>query len=150
MPVLTAGDRPTWDPREKVATAARAAARHRFETQVRPRITAALVEEHRSDPFGRHSLDLELVLRYLRRDLVTTRPRYLIVSETPYERYCIGENPRVPGAPIAITDECYASEEEAQHAIFVKRLRGLDDPTVNRVLDARERPCSASLDTPTA
>ena len=136
MPHLTTGDPAIWDPREKVASAARAAARHRFETHVKPRITAAIVEEHRADPFGRHSVELEIVLRYLGRDLVTTRPRYVIVAPTPYGRCWIGENPRVAGAPITITDECYASEEEAQHAIFVKRLRSLDDPDVNRVLDA--------------
>ena len=125
---------PPWDPAEKVAAAARAAARHRFETQVKPRITAVTVAEHRADPFGRHSVDLEIVLRYLGRDLTTQRPRYVLVSETPYSPSRIAENPRVPGAPIALTDECYASEEEAQHAIFVRRLRDLGDPDVDHVL----------------
>lgn len=119
---------PPWDPVGKVASAARAAARHRLETQVRPRITPRLVEEHRADPFGRHGVDLEIVLRFLRRDLITTRPRYVIVAEEPYEsRYRIGENPRRPGAPITLTDESYATEEEAQHAVFLRRLRDLDE-----------------------
>jgi hypothetical protein len=122
---------PPWDPADKVAVAAGAAARHRFETHVKPRITPAVVAEHRADPFGRHSADLEVVLRYLGRDLMTARPRYVLVAETPYSRCCIGENPRVPGAPIAITDECYATEEEAQHAIFLRRLRDLGDPAVD-------------------
>ena len=125
---------PPWDPAEQVATAARAAVRHRFETHVKPRITVATVAEHRADPFGRHSVDLEIVLRYLGRDLTTQRPRYVLVSETPYSRYCIAENPRVPGAPIPVTDECYGTEEEAQHAIFLRRLRDLADPDVDHVL----------------
>ena len=57
-----------------------------------------------------------------------------VPSETPYSPSRIAENPRVPGAPIALTDECYASEEEAQHAIFVRRLRDLGDPDVDHVL----------------
>jgi hypothetical protein len=117
---------PAWDPVEKVASAAWAAARHRYATQVAPRITPELIEEHRADPFGRHSIDLEIVLRFLRRDLVNTRPRYVIVAERPYESaFRVGENPRRPGAPITVADERYATEEEAQHAVFLRRLRDL-------------------------
>jgi branched-chain amino acid transport system permease protein len=118
---------PAWDPGEKVAAAAQAAVRHRYRTRVAPRITPELIEAHRADPFGRHGEDLEIVLRFLRRDLVTTRPRYVIVAEEPYaSRYRIGENSRRPGAPITLTGESYATEEEAQHAVFLRRLRDLD------------------------
>ena len=124
-----------WDPQAKVAVAADAAARHRFLTRVKPRITAALVAEHRADPLGRHTAELELVLRHLARDLARSRPRYVIVCETPYDGdYRVAENPRVPGAPIVVTEERYRSEEEAQHAIFLKRLRDLRDPDVDRAI----------------
>jgi hypothetical protein len=127
---------PPWDPAKKVAAAAYAAAQHRFLTHVKPRITPAVIAEHRADPFGRHSVDLDIVLRYLGRDLMASRPRYVLVAEVPYGRCCIGENPRIPGAPIKVTHECYASEEEAQHAIFLRRLHDLGDPEVSRVLGA--------------
>ena len=111
-----------------MAAAERAAVRHRYATRIAPRITPQLIEEHRADPFGRHSDELEVVLRFLRRDLVTTRPRYVIVAERPYESpYRIGEHSRRPGAPITLTAECYATEEEAQHAIFLRRLRDLGE-----------------------
>jgi hypothetical protein len=109
-----------------VAAAAWAAARHRYTTQIAPRITPELIEAHRADPFGRHGPDLEIVLRFLRRDLVTTRPRYVIVAERPYGGpYRVGENPRRPGTAIAVTGERHATEEEAQHAVFLRRLQDL-------------------------
>jgi branched-chain amino acid transport system permease protein len=120
--------KPPWHPGAKVATASRAAARHRLETQVERRITPELIAEHRAHPFGPHSTDLQIVLRFLRRDLITTRPRYVIVAERPYESgYRIGENPRRPGAPIVLTGETFATEEEAEHAVFLRRLRDLDE-----------------------
>jgi branched-chain amino acid transport system permease protein len=118
---------PPWDPAAKVAAAERAAIRHRYETHVRPRITPEIVAEHRIDPFGHHSVDLEIVLRFLQRDLVATRPRYVVVAEVPYEsRYRIGENPRRPGAPIHVTGESYATAEQAEHAVFLHRLADLE------------------------
>jgi hypothetical protein len=124
-----------WDAAEKVANASKDVERHIFETNVKPRVTAAIVQEHRADPFGRHSSDLEVVLRFLRRDLVKSLPRYVLVSEASYGRFEIAQNPRIPGAPISRTGEVYETEEEAEHAVFVLRLRALDDPDVDRTLD---------------
>jgi hypothetical protein len=124
-----------WNAAEKVADASKDVERHIFETNVKPRITAAVVEEHRAAPFGRHSSDLEVVLRFLRRDLLKSLPRYVVVSPASYGRFEIGRNPRVPGVPISLTGEVYETEEEAEHAVFLLRLRALGDPDVDRILD---------------
>lgn len=97
-----------------------------LEQEIRPRITPALVEEHRRNPVGQHSPDLEIVLAFLRRDPSKERPRFVIVCTQPEREWCIGEYSRVRGEPLRICrDEPFGSEAEAEHAIFLRRLRNL-------------------------
>jgi hypothetical protein len=44
--------------------------RYIFETEIVPRITAEIIEEHRATPVGKHSDELERVLTYLRKNQV--------------------------------------------------------------------------------
>jgi hypothetical protein len=45
--------------------------RHILETDVRPRVTQAIIDEHRERPIGKHSDELERVLIYLRKHQAT-------------------------------------------------------------------------------
>jgi branched-chain amino acid transport system permease protein len=123
------------NPPAKTAAPAQSADRYIFENRVKPRVTLEAIAAHRANPFGPHDPDLEIVLRYLQRDPNKAAPRYLLVATKPYEEYCIAEHSRVRGAPLTLTDARFATEEEAQHAIFLRRLRSLGDDDITAVLD---------------
>ena len=128
------------DPLEKVAAASRDVDREIFRRTVKPCVTPEVIAEHRGNPFGPgHSPELEVVLRYLRRDPVRSKPRYVLVAAQPEKEYRIALSTRERGVPLTVTDESFASSDAAQHAIFVKRLRDLDDADIDRAVDAAER-----------
>jgi hypothetical protein len=110
-----------------------------YAAHIRPHITDELVAEHRERPFGPHTAHLQAVLNYLRSDLDTTRPLYVVVSrgQGP-RRLTLGVHPRVRGVPIAITGEVFASEQEAEHTIFLRRLADLADPQLSGVVARAE------------
>src|SRR5918996_5972646 len=64
--------------------------RHIRETDVRPRVTQAIVDEHRERPIGKHSDELERVLIYLRRHHLEMEGKYILVCTKPHEEYRIG------------------------------------------------------------
>ena len=127
----------TNDALSKVADAERDVDRYIFEHQVRPTITLDTIAEHKSNPFGAgHSPELEILLRYLRRNPVRSRPRYMLVETKPYQEWCIALHSRRRGEPLALTGERFGSQAEAQHEIFLKRLLDLDDPVITRIVEA--------------
>ena len=109
------------DINESLAFVTRELSRYIFEEKVEPLITDDLVEEHRQNPFGSHSPNLEVVLTYLRRHY-HTQPRYVIITTKPEEEYCVALHPRLRGEALELVGECLSSEEEIQHAIFLKRI----------------------------
>jgi hypothetical protein len=125
------------DASEKVDQAGREVDRLIFTQQVRPTITAETIAEHRANPFGAgHSPALEILLRYLRRNPVPGKPRYVLLETTPYQEWVIALHPGGKAAPITATDARFTSQAAAQHAIFLARLRDLGDPEVTRIVDA--------------
>jgi hypothetical protein len=127
------------DPLQKAAAASRDVEDHIFQYTVKPCITPETIAEHGRNPFGPgHSPDLEVVLRYLRRDPLKSKPRYVLIATEADERYCIAVHHRVRGTPPVVTDECFASVEEAQHAVFLKRLGDLEDDDVVIAIKATE------------
>jgi branched-chain amino acid transport system permease protein len=89
-----------------------------LEDWIRPRITPALIAEHRRDPFGRHSADLDIVLTYLRR----VHDALVIVEREP-GRYAVAELPRERAGPLRIDERTvFQSEEQAAHAILERQL----------------------------
>jgi hypothetical protein len=122
----------------KAAEAAADVDRRIFETTIRPAITAATIAEHRENPFSAHSPALEIVLRYLRRNPVRSKPRYLLVELEPFQKWCLALYSRRRGVPPTLTDEHFSSRAEAQHAIFIRRLLDLEDPEVTRIVHAAE------------
>ena len=94
---------------------------------------AVLIAEHRARPIyeaaqpGKpapiDSPELARLLDRLR--VVPQQAKHVIVETKPWEEYRIGVLPGVRGQSVAITDEAYPTREEAEHAIFLKRLDAL-------------------------
>ena len=93
----------------------------------------ALIEEHRSRPIYRgtrpgsppelDSPELSRLLDKLR--VVPVAGKHCIVETVPWTEYRIGILPGERGTAVELTDETYKSRDEAEHAIFLKRLDAL-------------------------
>jgi branched-chain amino acid transport system permease protein len=92
--------------------------------RIRALITDELIEEHRQQPLGQHSDALERVLNYFRRQ--PQAGKYIIVATTPWQEYRIGVLSGVRGKTATILDDAtFATEEEAMHGVFLRRVRDL-------------------------
>lgn len=95
-----------------------------LENRIKPLITRELIEEHRKNPIGEHSENLKKVLNYLRRHHEEIKGKYLVVCLEPHKKWCLGEHPGERGVPyILFEDESFDSREEAEHGLFLKRLK---------------------------
>lgn len=93
----------------------------------------ALIAEHRQHPRGAatqpgqrpplHSPVLAQLVDKLR--VVPQAGKHTIVETKPWEEYAIGILPGKRGGVVRITKERYATREDAEHAIFLKRLKAL-------------------------
>jgi hypothetical protein len=91
----------------------------------------AIIAEHRGNPMYRGTrpgepapLNSEPLRRLLDRlRAVPQLGKHTIVETQPWVEYTIGILPGWRGAPIELTDETYPTRGEAEHAIFLKRLR---------------------------
>jgi hypothetical protein len=98
----------------------------RLRPQIRALVTPELVAEHEARPGGPHSDSLQRVMNYLRRQPMPGK--YVIVAVRPWEEYRIGVLSGVRGQTARVLDdERFASEEEAMHGIFLRRIRDLDE-----------------------
>jgi branched-chain amino acid transport system permease protein len=87
-------------------------------------VTEELIEEHRRKPIGQHSDALERVLQYFRRR--PTAGKYVVVMTKPWSEYKVGIWPAARTDRVEIVeDETYATEDEALHAVFLRRVRDL-------------------------
>ena len=90
-----------------------------------------IIEEHRANPVyagtqpghpaPMHSETLRRLLDKLR--TTPQQGKHTIVEITPWREYAVGILPGRRGASVEITDERYATRGEAEHAIFLKRLK---------------------------
>ena len=93
----------------------------------------ALIAEHRAFPRGGatqpgeppplFSFPLRMVIDKLR--LVPQAGKHTIVETKPWKEYAIGILPGKRGGVVKITKERYRTREDAEHAIFLKRLKVL-------------------------
>ena len=86
-------------------------------------VTPDLIEEHRTNPFGRHSPTLDMVLTFLRSDPVVSHPRLVVVTLIPEKEWAIGDHPRQPGVAVRVRPKSYDSVAEIEHAVFLERLK---------------------------
>jgi hypothetical protein len=92
--------------------------------RIKALITDKLIEEHRARPLGQHSDALERVLNYFRRQPQTGK--YIVVATEPWQEYKLGVLSGVRGKTAEILDdETFATEEEAMHGVFLRRVRDL-------------------------
>lgn len=91
--------------------------------RIRALVDDQLVEEHRRRPLGQHSDALERVLAYFRRQPITGKE--VIVATRPWEEYRIAVLGGEPGHSAQLLDDTFATEEEAMHGIFLRRLHRL-------------------------
>jgi hypothetical protein len=95
--------------------------RHILESEIKPRVTREIIEEHRSRPIGKHSDELERVLIYLRMHHLEMAGKYILVCTKPHEEYRIGRFSGNPGPP-ELLPETYPDRNDVEHALFVRRL----------------------------
>jgi hypothetical protein len=89
---------------------------------IEPLISDQLVDEHRRNPLGLHSADLDRVLYFLRGDPLPDSPRLVVVIVKPEREWAIGEHSRQKGVPVLVREGIYESVEEIEHAVFLERL----------------------------
>jgi hypothetical protein len=83
-----------------------------------------VIAEHAANPLGPHSDPLQRVLRYMRR--APLQGKYVVVAVRPWSEYRIGALPGVHGqAPAVLDDGPWATEAEALHAVFLRRVGDL-------------------------
>jgi hypothetical protein len=93
-----------------------------FKEHVAPRITEAIINEHRANPIGKHSDDLERVLIYLRKHHLEMAGKYILVCTKPHEEWRIATITGVPNEPPQLLDDTFNDRFQAEHGLFLKRL----------------------------
>lgn len=98
-----------------------------------PESRRQIIAEHRANPRGaaaqpgikppNHSEGLKRLIDKLR--MTPQAGKHTIVEVVPWQEYAIGILPGQRGGVIRITKERYPTREDAEHAIFLKRLRAL-------------------------
>ena len=93
-----------------------------LDTEIVPRITAEIIEEHRHTPVGKHSDELERVLTYLRKHHLEMEGKYILVCTKPHEEWRIAAITGEPDKPPVLLDDTFTNRFEAEHGLFMKRL----------------------------
>jgi hypothetical protein len=115
---------PSFEEQQSRAHAAyRQVEEHIFETEIVPRVTKEIIDEHRERPIGKHSDQLERVLTYLRKNHLEMGGKYILVCTKPHEEWRIASITGEPDKPPVLLDDTYADRLEAEHGLFLKRLR---------------------------
>jgi hypothetical protein len=94
--------------------------------EILPLINDNLIAEHRDNPIGQHSDDLERVLTYFRRQ--PTENKYALAEIKKNESWRLVRTTGVRGErPEPVGDEIFDSQEAAEHALFCQRVRDLQE-----------------------
>lgn len=93
-----------------------------FDKHIRPRVTPAIIAEHKELPIGHHSDDLERVLIYLRKHHGTMSGKYILVCTIPHEEWRVAQITGRPKELPELLDQSYSDRDEAEHGIFLMRL----------------------------
>jgi branched-chain amino acid transport system permease protein len=87
-------------------------------------VSEEIIEEHRKQPLGQHSEALERLLLYFRRQ--PQGDKYAISVVEPFKAYRIVALSGQRGvAPRIVEDKIYASQNEAYHGVFLRRVQDL-------------------------
>ena len=89
-------------------------------------LTDEIIAEHKANPIGYrkfHSPGLQRVLNYFRTQ--TILGKYYVYSSEPWEDYRIAVVVERGKAPAILEKPVFASEEEAMHGVFLRRVADL-------------------------
>ena len=101
--------------------------KRQLRDEIKPLVTKEIIEEHKKNPIGFHSKNLLRVLYQLRRHHLAMPGTHVIVCTKPHKEWCIGEISDMRGLPVKIhRDKCFSSRLEAEHGVFLERLKVLD------------------------
>ena len=90
---------------------------------LRPLVTPALLAEHRANPKEPHSRELQLVLNFIRGPATPVEGKVFVHVRTPHEEYGLAVMTARGTPPVMLDDGPFASEREAHHAAFLRRLQ---------------------------
>ena len=86
--------------------------------------TPEIIAEHKANPIGFHSEQLERVLFWMRKNALAMTSKYVIVCTKPHEEWCLGKVSGIRGVPPEVLkDQCFSSRLEAEHGVFLARLK---------------------------
>jgi hypothetical protein len=113
----------------------------RFDARRRQRVLSLLsdrlIAEHAEDPRGRHSVELQEVLRYLRGAVL---PRaYVVVAVEHWRDYRVGTLRPLASDPTRLSpcfegERPFCTEREAMHEVFMRRLSDIELVVTRTVL----------------
>jgi hypothetical protein len=100
---------------------------------VDPESRAKIIAEHKADPLYSPTrpgapapMYSQVLVRLIDKLRVTPQAgKHTIVETTPNAEYTIALLPETRGGTVELTDETYPTRGEADHAIFLKRLKAL-------------------------
>ena len=114
---------PSFEEQQSRAHAAyRQVEEHIFETEIVPRVTKEIIDEHRERPIGKHSDQLERVLTYLRKNHLEMGGKYILVCTKPHEEWRIATLSGEPEGAPELLEDSFPDRYEAEHGLFLKRL----------------------------
>lgn len=90
------------------------------EEEILPRIDDEIIEEHKQEPVGQHSDDLQRVLHYFRR--APTEGKYIVVETERSSEWAIGVLSGKRGVGPEILSDRFDSPKKAMHEIFLRRI----------------------------
>ena len=88
-------------------------------------ISDDIIEEHRKSPRGRHSEPLERLLLYFR--YAPQDGKYVVKKDQKSNKFQIAQLSGERSAPLKNLGEHYDRPEEAYHAIFLRRIREVQE-----------------------
>lgn len=94
-----------------------------FDKNVRPLVNPEIIDEHQRRPIGHHSDALERVLLYLRRHHNEMTGKYILVCTVPHQEWRVAQITGKAGELPQLTDQKYTDRYEAEHGIFLLRLK---------------------------
>ncbi len=97
---------------------------HNQRAHLKSLITDDLIAEHRRNPTGLHSEELERVMLYFRK--AELAGKYCVYAVKPFAKYRIVALSGLPGVPPRVVDDrVYPTVDEAYHAVFLRRVNDL-------------------------
>ena len=95
-----------------------------YKPVLRSLITEHTVAEHKHRPVGQHSLALQRLLNYFRKEPLADK--YAVMTVVPFEQYrVVALSGRRGTPPREVDDHVYDSLDAAHHAIFMRRVQDL-------------------------